>query len=144
MFLNNALLLLQTFRSMKNHELWLCRFWPPPLHCFLQNDVLSFARRHVTGRHFLFHFELLLCAEKQFFKRPNQNSTSQMTSAGSNQFVSQFGNRVTKDLGRWLFVDHLVERSLPTPEVCGSNLVIGKNIILTVYCHLYRKDVNKE
>ena len=42
-------------------------------------------------------------------------------------------------------VTQLVERLLPTPDVCGSNPVIGKLLYLTfVYCHLYRKDENKE
>ena len=38
-------------------------------------------------------------------------------------------------------VARLVERSLPTPEICGSNLDIGQNFVY----HLYsRKDKNKE
>ena len=35
----------------------------------------------------------------------------------------------------------IVERSLPPPEVRGSNPVIGN---LFVYCQLYSKDENKE
>ena len=38
------------------------------------------------------------------------------------------------------FVAQLVERSLPIPAICGSNLVIG-NII---YYQLYWKDENYE
>ena len=39
----------------------------------------------------------------------------------------------------------LVERSLPTPEVRGSNPVIDKLLYTTfVYCQLYWKDGNKE
>ena len=39
----------------------------------------------------------------------------------------------------------LVERSLPTPEVRGSNPVIRKLFYRTfVYCQLSRKDKNKE
>ena len=38
----------------------------------------------------------------------------------------------------------LVERSLPIPEVRGSNPVIGKSLNWTFYCQLYWKDENKE
>ena len=42
---------------------------------------------------------------------------------------------------RWaVVVAKLVERSLPTPEVRGSNPVIGE----IVYCQLNRKDENKK
>ena len=42
-------------------------------------------------------------------------------------------------------VTQLVERLLPTPEVRGSNPVIGKLLYETfVYCQLYWKDENKE
>ena len=41
-------------------------------------------------------------------------------------------------------VAQLEERSLPIPEVHGSNLVIGKNFILKIYRKLYWKDENKE
>ena len=38
---------------------------------------------------------------------------------------------------REVVVAQLVERSLPIPEVCGSNPVIGKNLlILNNYCIL--------
>ena len=44
-------------------------------------------------------------------------------------------------LGRWL----LVERLLPTPEIRGSNPVIGQLLNRTfVYCQLYWTDENKE
>ena len=47
-----------------------------------------------------------------------------------------------------MVVAQLVERSLPIPEVCGLNPVIGKNLlILNNYCILstvYWKDKNKE
>ena len=36
-------------------------------------------------------------------------------------------------------VTQLVERSLPIPEVCSSNPVIGKNLYWTFYCQLYWK-----
>ena len=36
----------------------------------------------------------------------------------------------------------LVERSLPTPEICGSNPNFGK--VLSTNCKLNRKDENKE
>ena len=39
-------------------------------------------------------------------------------------------------------VAHLVERSLPTPEICGSNPVNSK--ILSINCTTYRKDKNEE
>ena len=47
---------------------------------------------------------------------------------------------------RWaVVVAQLVERSLPTPEVCGSNPVIVTYLYWTfVYCQLYWKDKNKE
>ena len=38
----------------------------------------------------------------------------------------------------------LVERSLPIPEVRGSNPVISQKFILNIYCQLYWKDENKE
>ena len=38
----------------------------------------------------------------------------------------------------------LVERSLPNPEVRGSNPVIGKIYWTFIYCQLYWKDENKE
>ena len=38
----------------------------------------------------------------------------------------------------------LVERSLPTPEIRGSISVIGKKIIMNVFCQLFWKDQNKE
>ena len=39
----------------------------------------------------------------------------------------------------------LIERSLPTPEVCSLNPVISKLLYGTfVYCQLYGKDENKE
>ena len=41
-------------------------------------------------------------------------------------------------------VAQLVERSLPLPEVRGSNPVIGKTYWTFVYCQLNRKDENKE
>ena len=41
-----------------------------------------------------------------------------------------------------MVVAQLAERSLPTPEVRGSNPVIGKNY--NVPCQLYGKDENKE
>ena len=41
-------------------------------------------------------------------------------------------------------VAHLVDRSLPIPEVRGSNLVIGKKLYWTFYYQLYWKDENKE
>ena len=41
-----------------------------------------------------------------------------------------------------MVVAQLVERSLPTPEVRGSNAVIG-NFMLNIYCQLYRKDENR-
>ena len=41
-------------------------------------------------------------------------------------------------------VAQLVERSLPIPEVRGSNPVIGKIYWIFVYCQLYWKDENKE
>ena len=44
-------------------------------------------------------------------------------------------------------VAQLVERSLPIPEVRGSNPVIGKNLFILNICLLstvYRKDENKE
>ena len=42
-------------------------------------------------------------------------------------------------------VVQLVERSLPTAEVRGSNPVIGKLLYRTfIYCQLYWKDENKE
>ena len=57
-------------------------------------------------------------------------------------------------INRWLWngyfkwavvVTQLVERSLPTPEVHGSNPVIGKLLYGTfVHCQLYWKDENKE
>ena len=37
----------------------------------------------------------------------------------------------------------LVEWSIPIPEVRGSNPVIGKKLILNIYCQLYWKDENK-
>ena len=40
-------------------------------------------------------------------------------------------------------VPHLVELLLPTPEVHGSNPVIGKKL-LNFYCQLFWKDKNKE
>ena len=43
---------------------------------------------------------------------------------------------------RAVVVAQLVERSLPIPEVCGSNPVTGKNL-LNLYCQLYWKDENK-
>ena len=43
-----------------------------------------------------------------------------------------------------MVVAQLIELSLPTPEVCGSNQVIGKLLYkLFAYCHLYREDKNK-
>ena len=47
-------------------------------------------------------------------------------------------------LRRAVVVTQLVEQSLPTPEVRGSNPVIGENYLNIVYCQLYRKDENKE
>ena len=41
-------------------------------------------------------------------------------------------------------VAQLVERSLPIPEVRGSNPVIGKIYWTFVYCQLYWKEENKE
>ena len=44
-------------------------------------------------------------------------------------------------------VAQLVERSLPIPEVCSSNSVIGKNLFTLNICLLstvYWKDENKE
>ena len=41
-------------------------------------------------------------------------------------------------------VAQFVERSLPIPEVHGSNPVIGKKNILNIYYQLYWKDKNKE
>ena len=49
----------------------------------------------------------------------------------------------TKNLNRWaVVVAKLVERSLPTPEIRGSNPNIGK--LLSTNCTLNRKDENKE
>ena len=45
---------------------------------------------------------------------------------------------------RALVVAQLVEQSLPIPEVCGSNPIIGKNLYWTFYCQLYWKYENKE
>ena len=54
---------------------------------------------------------------------------------------------VKRSCQRWIIkavvVAHLVERSLPIPEVCSSNPVIGKKI-LNIYCQLYGKYENKE
>ena len=50
-------------------------------------------------------------------------------------------------LGRTVVVAQLVERSLPIPEVCGSNPVIGKNLFILNICFLSTvcwKDENKE
>ena len=44
--------------------------------------------------------------------------------------------------GRAVVVAQLVERSLPTAEIRGSNPNIGK--VLTTNCKLHRKDENKE
>ena len=41
-------------------------------------------------------------------------------------------------------VAQLEERSLPIPEVCGSNPVIGKKLFLLNICLLSRKYENKE
>ena len=46
-----------------------------------------------------------------------------------------------------MVVAQLEERSLPIPEVCGSNPVIGKNLFILNICLLstvYWKDENKE
>ena len=45
-----------------------------------------------------------------------------------------------------MVVAQLVEPSLPTPEVRGSNPVIGKAFIsnIFVFCQLHWKDENKE
>ena len=43
-----------------------------------------------------------------------------------------------------MFVAELVERSLPIPEVCGSNPVIGKKLFIWNICLLSRNDENKE
>ena len=43
-----------------------------------------------------------------------------------------------------MFVAELVERSLPIPEVCGSNPVIGKKLFILNICLLSRNDENKE
>ena len=46
-----------------------------------------------------------------------------------------------------MVVAQLVERSLPIPEVHGSNPVIGKNVYILNICLLstvYWKDLNKE
>ena len=46
--------------------------------------------------------------------------------------------------GRAVVLAQLVERSLSTPEVQGSNTVVGKRLYRTfVYCELYWKDENK-
>ena len=39
-------------------------------------------------------------------------------------------------------VAQLVEQSVPSPEICGSNPNIGK--VLSTNCELNRKDENKE
>ena len=46
-----------------------------------------------------------------------------------------------------MVVAQLVEQSLPLPEVCGLNPVIGKNLFILNICLLstvYWKDENKE
>ena len=43
-----------------------------------------------------------------------------------------------------MVVAQMVWRSLSTPEGHGSNQVIGKIVLLNIYCQLYRKDKNKE
>ena len=50
-------------------------------------------------------------------------------------------HRPNKIEPREVVVAQLVERSLPTPEVRGSNPVIGK---IYMYNQLYGKDENKE
>ena len=45
---------------------------------------------------------------------------------------------------RAVVVAQLVERSLPTPEVRGSNPVIGKKFYWTFYCQLYWEDEKKK
>ena len=41
-------------------------------------------------------------------------------------------------------VPQLAKQSLPTPEVHGSNPIIGKVLLNFVKCQLYWKDENKE
>ena len=43
-----------------------------------------------------------------------------------------------------MVVGQLVERLLPTPEVCSSNPVTGEILMNIVFRQLYRKDENKE
>ena len=57
--------------------------------------------------------------------------------------VSTFASHISKQTGA-VVVAQLVERSLTIPEVRGSNPVIGKKIILNIYCQLYWTDENKE
>ena len=49
-----------------------------------------------------------------------------------------------KDYRRVVVVAQLAKRSLPTPEVHGSNPVIGEVLLSIVNGQLYGKDENKE
>ena len=71
------------------------------------------------------------------FFRANQNAQNQH-SENLRNFIVRFGP--------WaVHVAQLVEGSLPTPEVCDSNSVIGKHLYETfVSCQLNRKVENKE
>ena len=56
--------------------------------------------------------------------------------------VRKYRLQIKEDLGRAVVESQLVEQSLPTPEIRGANLNIGK--VLSTNCNLIEKYENKE